>query len=97
MYFNTTETTGSQLNEYTAKACNQNDLIMTYFEDHPGKHTPSQVQQAVLPGAPITSVRRAITTLTDHGKLRKTTEQITGPYGRPEYLWKLPTTQGELF
>ncbi len=39
-------------------------------------------------GTPLTSIRRAITVLTNKGLLQKTDEQISGVYGKPEYVWK---------
>ena len=38
---------------------------------------------------PLTSVRRAVTNLTNRGDLVKTDKQVKGPYGRPEYQWRL--------
>jgi len=48
---------------------------------------------------PITSVRRALTNLTDAGDLVKTDKQVKGPYGRPEFIWKLAPkyNQQEMF
>jgi len=41
---------------------------------------------------PLTSVRRAISNLTDKQELRITMERIMGHYGRPEHLWTLSET-----
>jgi hypothetical protein len=38
---------------------------------------------------PLTSVRRAISTLTREGVLKKTDKQRTGYYGKREYMWRL--------
>ena len=96
-YYNTTESSGSELRGYRKKALTQNELITEFFAMTGAMHTPSQVQYSLLPNAPITSVRRAMTTLTDEGILVKTTIQRLGPYRRPEYVWKLATTQIEMF
>ena len=60
---------------------------------HPDKkYTPSQIAVELykeLSGVPLTSIRRAITNLTFPGSLVKTNVKTTGPYGRPEYYWRL--------
>lgn len=38
---------------------------------------------------PLTSVRRAITNLTERGLLRFTAERRGGLFGRPEHVWEL--------
>ena len=91
-YHNTTHSTGPDLIRYEAKAISQEDLIMNWFEAVGGRRTPSEIQSRLLPLAPITSVRRALTNLTNASKLVKTTEQRQGPFGRPEYCWRLPDT-----
>jgi len=39
---------------------------------------------------PITSIRRAITNLTDDEKIVKTQKTTKGIYGKKEHLWALP-------
>lgn len=90
-YHNTTHSTGSELAGYEAKAANQEDVILKMFDNLGVGCTPSDVQTMALPNAPITSVRRAMTNLTDAGKLTKTTNQRMGGWGRPEYVWKRTT------
>ena len=53
--------------------------------------TPFDVETALYSNTmvPITSIRRAITNLTNDEKLVKTDNQKTGPYGKPSYCWKL--------
>lgn len=88
-YYNTTCQTGEQLEEYRRVAASQEDLMKAFFCQRPGQaFTPSQLT-SVLPGAPLTSVRRAITNLTRQGVLEKTTRQRPGAYQRPEHLWRL--------
>ena len=90
MYFNTTTTeVNPQLALFRHKAADQETLIFAYFYRHPRLgFTPSEIWQAVLPQAPLTSVRRAITGLTTAGVLVKTIDQRSGPYGRPECVWR---------
>jgi predicted ArsR family transcriptional regulator len=51
--------------------------------------SPSQVHADILRTSPLTSVRRSISNLTADGKLVKTERKVQGPYGRPEYVWRL--------
>ena len=96
MFYNTTNTTGEDLQAYRRKAMSQDEIILALYRDG-YDHSPSQVLQMVLPNAPITSVRRSITNLTTEGRLKKTGRQVNGMYGRPEYCWRLnDPTQGEL-
>ena len=67
------------------------------FADNPDRAlTPFEVWAAVLPDVPITSVRRAITCLTDDGKLEKVNRLKPERYGKPNYLWKLKRARGQL-
>ena len=89
-YHNTTETDGRQLRIFEEKAITQDARVEAYFRSYPGlAFTPSEVQAAVLFDAPLTSARRAITHLTAAGILVKTDKQRSGPYGRPEGVWRL--------
>jgi hypothetical protein len=101
-YFNTTSESGSKLQKYRVKAQNQDDLVLEFFEkNYPAGWTPSEVHRYALPAAPITSVRRSITTLTEAGKLDKTMNKRKGVYGRPEHIWmprlRPNPAQGSLF
>ena len=87
-FYNTTNATNPDLAEYRQKAENQNDVIMHLFESGLN-YTPSEVNRLALPNAPITSVRRAITNLTDDGRLFKTVHKRNGIYGRQEYVWQI--------
>lgn len=91
-----------------AKAHEQESLILAFFREHPGPWAPSQVHAAVSPlrdGAPawpLTSVRRALSNLSDRDRyphslwppLRKTEQRVDGPFGRPEHLWELNKGEG---
>jgi hypothetical protein len=94
-YHNTTDSGGPDKRRYESKAKSQEEKVLRYFKNTARRGlTPSEVRRIVFAGIPpITSVRRAITNLTDRGKLIKTDEQKKGPEGRPEYVWRLPTQQ----
>ena len=97
-YYNTTNSTGEELAKYKAKAASQEEMIMYAFGCF-GSASPSEVNTKVFANRiPITSVRRALTNLTNEGRLVKTGTQVSGPYGRPEFVWKLAMKgQGDLF
>ena len=89
-YHNTTNSEGDELQRYERAALSQDERIAVLFERHaPFGLTPSQVHRALDTRAPLTSIRRAITKLTKARVLEKTGEQVGGPFGRPEYRWKL--------
>jgi len=104
-YFNTTGVNGQELREYRRKAVSQEDRILSWFINMAGYrlkkgYSPSQVADFCFDGdVPITSIRRAITSLTNEGHLVKTNKTVAGPYGRPESLWALAEKhlQGDLF
>jgi DNA-binding response OmpR family regulator len=98
-YFNTNKESGATLAASKTKAKGQEGKILAYFREHPGRRfSPSQIQKEVLPNAPLTSIRRAITVLTEkRSKLEKTNMQVMGIYGKKEYCWTLKTGQGSLF
>ncbi len=90
-YYNTTNLTGGNLSEAVGKAETQKDIILAFFTKHPDmEFTPFDVQKhANLSGAPVTSVRRAMTNLTDDGKLIKTNNVKKGLYGAMNFTWRL--------
>jgi predicted ArsR family transcriptional regulator len=91
-YYNTTNVNGQDLRDYRARAKSQEDLILVYFQSRGGEWSPSQIWQRLFAdGTPITSVRRAMTNLAEQGQLFKTERKCRGSFGRPEYLWRLPT------
>jgi len=87
-YYNTTnETTGLMLSHQKAKS--QDDAIYQYFVSTGKALSPSMVLNQLGLNCPITSVRRAINTLTKDGKIVKTKETVIGMYGKRETLWIL--------
>lgn len=97
MFYNTTNETNPELKAYREKAMKQDDVIMLFFETAFNPYyTPSEVWQGTLPNAPLTSIRRSITNLTDDGRLVKTQRKRKGLYGRPEYIWTLPEASKQM-
>ena len=88
-YFNTTHLSDGDLADSIYKADTQEYKILLYFLNHPEvKLSPAEVLERVIPTAPITSARRALTNLTTDGYLRKAHQKL-GPWGKPTYTWEL--------
>jgi hypothetical protein len=80
----------SERRQFVTMAGTQDDMVLKFFQDRPGlSYSPERVQEIVLPGAPITSVRRSLNTLTNAGLLVKTDQRAEGNWGRPVGMWQL--------
>lgn len=89
-YFNTTRLGGTALAEEIANAKRQDDAVLAVFNAAPGPLSPSVVWHRCWQAGkqwPLTSIRRAISNLTDDGKLVQTDRCVRGHYGKPEHLW----------
>jgi len=94
-FYNTTHETGLSRIHCQTVAERQEDTVLRFFKAHPGElFTPSEINQRVLPGAEITSVRRAITELTPL-HLVMTGVMRMGPRGRREHCWVHPRSDGQ--
>ena len=89
-YYNTIEEVGSALTESNKKTRKQEELIFDLFVKRNQPLSPSMVLTESGLNCPITSIRRAITDLTNLGKIVKTNRQVRGMYGKAEHLWELP-------
>lgn len=92
-YHNTTAIEDPQLSLFQEKVNKQERLILTHMRlSTLEEHTPEQVHLALLfelKGAPITSVRRALSNLTKKGYLVKSdTAHAKGNYGKPVHTWR---------
>lgn len=87
-YYNTNNVSGDRLLQARACSKKQDDRILAFFRDYPGNWSPEEVWEAVeRKTCPLTSVRRAISTLTDDGFLQKTNTMKPGMYGKPIHTW----------
>lgn len=88
-HHNTTNLTGTNLDQANDKAQGQQVAIMQFFTARPGgEYTACQVFSA-LEDYPLTSVRRAISNLARAGHLIKTPNKQVGLFGALAYTWKL--------
>lgn len=86
-HYNTTGETGDALKEKKRRAKNQEDLIKSILHSYRIRETsPWQVHQMVGDRALITSIRRAMNTLTSERYMNKTNRKRKGPYGN-EHVW----------
>ena len=93
-FHNTIEASGDDLKTFEAKAQTQEEKIAAFFMMAcPGgtEYAPSDLHLGLFDHkkVPLTSIRRALSNLTRQGILVKTGKQKRGPYGKPEYKWKL--------
>ena len=89
-FYNTIHLAGKELDEAQQNALTQEQRILRWFVRQ-GRYYhcgPSMVHDAVFDkDIPLTSVRRAITSLTRRGDLVKSYALVMGTYGKPEHLW----------
>ena len=96
IHFNTTHESGEMLKKYAAKEGNQNAKVLAIITQHyPSGATASNILRMFHDNTPITSIRRALSTLYDAGILDKTSERREGLYGRPECVYKLRDESAE--
>lgn len=101
-FYNTNQESLDEASDSSAKAAKQSDVILGLFEMTKTPMSPSMVYKALGREWPITSIRRAMTNLTDDGDIVKTQKTTKGIYGKKEHLWALPekpitTEQAVLF
>jgi Fe2+ or Zn2+ uptake regulation protein len=91
VYHNTTSKTGEDLEKAELRASGQTWHILKVFKDYPNlSFTPWDIYDKLERRMMITSIRRAITTLTDGGYLVKTGERRkSGPANETNHVWKL--------
>jgi hypothetical protein len=90
-FHNSIHLEGDELRKRERKTKAQNWLILEYFRVHEYENfTPFEIQKRMgFDNIPITSIRRAISDLTEMGYLVKTDVKRPGIYGESNYCWKL--------
>nr|BAR24528.1 uncharacterized protein [uncultured Mediterranean phage uvMED] len=89
-FYNTNKESFEEASASSLKAANQSHAILRLLEMAKTPMSPSMVYKALNQEWPITSIRRAMTNLTDDGKIVKTQKTTKGIYGKKEHLWALP-------
>lgn len=96
-FHNSVGLTGRQLVAASRVAKGQEAAVLEVFRAAGRPLTPSEVHASMPGRVLLTSVRRAISNLTQARALVKLDQVQPGPFGQPEHLWTLPGGQGELF
>ncbi len=89
-FYNTINLAGKELSDAQQNALTQEQRILRWFigEGVYFSFGPSAVRNCVFDqNTPLTSVRRAMTSLTGRGDLVKLEHTTIGTYGKPEHLW----------
>ena len=93
MYYNTNEEEGTTLNSSRKNAVKQEDLVLGVFLKYKAQSlTPEDVNNILEQDNhiyPITSIRRAITDLTNEDKLVKTDIMRMGTWNKLTHAWRL--------
>lgn len=85
-YFNTTHETGTDLADRRQRSAAQEDAVLALYRQH-GQLGPWQAFHLLGERWPITSIRRAVNTLTKRGLLVKLDDYRLGSEGAREHLW----------
>ena len=88
-FYNTNKESFDEFFESSKQAVKQEVVILKVMQ-RGEPMSPSMVHDFLDQKWPITSNRRAMTNLTDDGKIIKTQETVKGSYGKKEHLWALP-------
>lgn len=89
-FYNTNKESAEESLDSSQKAKRQEIVIYDLFLLFNEPLSPSMVYKALDEKWPITSIRRAMTNLTNDGAIVKTQETVKGVYGKNEHLWSLP-------
>jgi len=88
-FFNTNQTQGQELKEAKQKARTQQDEIYDLFVKHRAMTPFDVIEKGGYDPMQITSIRRAITNLTNAGKLVKTERVRKERLGKRNHLWRI--------
>lgn len=92
-YHNTNNESGATLASSNKKAVKQEVKVLEFFKSNSksDSFSPEDVLQQVDFGKsiPITSVRRAMTNLTNSGHLKKTSIMKQGQFGKKIHTWQI--------
>ena len=87
-YHQTTYTTGKALAEYEVQASKQDSQVLEFMAHNRRLgFTAEDIADPVLPDAPLTSARRALSNLYNGGRISKV-GQADGIYNRPVTIWQ---------
>jgi hypothetical protein len=88
-FFNTIDAKGEELKRYRDNAGKQEKRVLELFSVYRTLSPSSLLAVYRDSSVPLTSLRRAITTLTNKGFLIKTDRLTKGNYGMNEHVWTI--------
>lgn len=96
MFYNTIDLSGEKLKDALDNNLKQEEFVLEVFSRNPlALISPSEMMgiynKYYGKNVPLTSIRRAMTDLTEKNKLRKTSVMKEGMYGKDEHCWCLRT------
>jgi len=89
-YYNTNNESGATLVTSQGNARSQEQVLRQHFITNPSAKMTAEDCERLLPGCPLTSVRRALTNLTKDGTVYKTPEMRIGKYGKQIHVYAVP-------
>ena len=93
MYYNTNNETGDVLRRSIDSSTKQEEVIIARFNHYKRNLSPDEIQGILVDNSettyPITSIRRAMTNLTNDGKRKKTNIMKKGVWGKMTHTLKL--------
>ena len=90
LFHNTINSEGEKLIAHNITCRNQEDRILAIFKETHLRMTPFEVldkYKKLYKEVPITSIRRAITNLTEQNRLIKTHSMKEEKFGKPNFEW----------
>ena len=91
-YYNTVNLSGKKLSKAIKRAASQEEMIKVFMKHNKHKsYTPFEIQDAFLKEDIIfiiTSVRRALSNLTQNSILIKSKNMVIADYGSPNHKWQ---------
>ena len=94
-YHNTLDAAGASLKIYKAIAQGQDMLVLEFMQHNRRiEFNCEDIKRHVLPRAPVTSARRALSNLFRDGFIINT-GKVSGHYNRPVHLWRLTDQSGQ--
>ena len=90
-YFNTTHLSGTELKAAKDQTGLQNSRVLAIYHVR-GELTPVECWEFYCrqyPACPLTSIRRAINSLTGLNLLQKLETKKMGMYGKKNYVWRI--------
>jgi len=94
-YHNTLDAGGATLVIYKVQAEGQDNRVLEFMRHNRRvEFSCEDISRHVLPRAPVTSARRALSNLYRDGFI-VSTGKVPGRYNRPIYLWRIADQSGQ--